>query len=312
MNSNNRVFDTKDIKLLKMVNKKTGDYFFVDSETFEIYDGDGEIYCVIDKGDKQRLKIESPKRWSVQRKENPDFGDFTWFRYANERNDLDGLDDSDVARLMVLATKTDYYKTIVFGKEDGRYIYARWDTIGDILNICDSESWNFRKATDGRFIKEDKDGNLILVAKCFKRGRLSGSWVASAHERNGSLTRMYAPGVMALYRATSGHQKSLLCYMYKLLPYVSVEHNILCWNPKETDINNVNPLSVEDVCDLVGYSKTNARRFKKILTGPEFSIRKRTEHAFVYIGYGKERFCLNPHIFFAGSKESASALERLF
>ena len=226
------------------------------------------------------------------------------------------MKDSYVARMMFLACNTDYKGMIVERDKNVRSIFARWDTLGAMLGVGSREIGRFREAAENKYIKADANGNLRLVAPCFRRGKLTEKYVtdASIHSRN--ILRMYSPAVRSLYDAATGRQKSMLCYIYKLLPYVSHKYNVLCWDASENDIGSIQPLKFTELCDVVGYGKTHSAMVRKMLFDPEYRIRSNKEHAFVVDPYNScfDGPCiyLNPHIMCGGTKESAEIAERHF
>ena len=63
-----------------------------------------------------------------------------------------------------------------------------------------------------------------------------------------------------------------LGYIFKLIPYVNCEYNIICHNPLEKDLDLIEPMTVGEFCEAIGYDKTNASRLIKIYNEIIFEV----------------------------------------
>ena len=134
---------------------------------------------------------------------------------------------------------------------------------------------------------------------------------------NERLTKIFTQKVRALYRSTPTKQHVYLGYVFQLLYCVNIQYNIICSNPLETTLDDIDPLTVKEFCALIGYDEGQSSRIEKTYSKIMFPCGDHKECfcAFVHLGCntGDTRIVINPRIFYAGTRhEEVQALGLFF
>ena len=93
-----------------------------------------------------------------------------------------------------------------------------------------------------------------------------------------------------------------------MLPYLNREHNILCTNPDEENIETVEAISLQDFCKIIKYDESNASRLRKEFDGICFPFKGSEEKLCSFFLDGnsprKTIVCINPHLVYSGKDYS--------
>ena len=73
------------------------------------------------------------------------------------------------------------------------------------------------------FIKEDDDGLSLTKKDIFKKGKMKNT-------KNQTYTKFYTNNLRRLYKSVSPRDHQFLGYIFKMIPYMNVEYNVLCHN----------------------------------------------------------------------------------
>ena len=95
-----------------------------------------------------------------------------------------------------------------------------------------------------------------------------------------------------------------LGYFFQVLYHVNVEYNILCKNPMEDYLYDVEPLTVQELCGTLGYNANQARRLCKACRALQFECEGRLQRLCAFVTNGiiaGEYIILNPHIIYGGN-----------
>lgn len=206
------------------------------------------------------------------------------------KNQFEGLQPQDVARLVFIATFMDYNCVLKNGDN-----YLTIDDLPDLLEVSKSTFDRLWDKIQGRYIVQSEDGSLTVVDG-FLRGRQKG-----IKER---LTKVFIRQLQALYRNTPKSKRRLFGYMFQLLYCVNVEYNILSKNPLETELDRVEPLTIKEFAALIGYDESQVSRLEKAYSEVSFLCDGRLQHFCAFVDHGRNtdgRFVVvNPRIFYAG------------
>lgn len=175
---------------------------------------------------------------------------------------LSTMDIKDSIKLRFL-----YLCTYVVYDEKGSYlaydngIKLSRDGLCELLGLSDRECTNTISALvkNNLLIKYDK--YYIVNNDYVKRGKLN------KNEDNSPHTRVFDNGLRELYKNCKATQHKQLYYLFKLLPYINLKYNAVCQNPSETIAEDVIPLTLTEMCEVVGYSTDKPTRFKKEMYG---------------------------------------------
>lgn len=209
-------------------------------------------------------------------------------------NGFKGLSDAAVTRLVFLAT---------FLSLDSRRLYKtertplKLDHLPELMGLHRKTVKSFLKEADA-YLAIDDDNGLIMIGDAFIRGELpKGQHMA--------MQRLYRDSIRNIYRITPVSKHHLLGLVFRLLPYVNQEYNILCRNPGEECIDDLELLSLHDFCELIGHNYLKMYRLKAELRKLTFDVNGKQELFcnFVDTGLGPKciRIFVNPHIMYNGS-----------
>ena len=276
--------DTKDLVIF---NKNTG----------EVIDG----ITILTPEDKllQRqminLKIKKEINWINSGEENFIFHLFDNAKYFKD------ISSQSIVRLVYLATYIDYSNNILCFENK---IPLTKKDIKKLMLLTDSvfKRW-FNEMIDKKYIIQ-KDEGFYITSKYFLKGQINKNLNAY---KNNRYTRIYINAIRKLYLTTKTTSHTTLGYIFQLIPFVNLQWNIVCNNPLESDKDLINPLTVGEFCDIIGYDKKNAKRLIKIIASIRFEWKNKIQRFCSYI-YDSDitnmMIFINPNIFYSSDNFS--------
>jgi hypothetical protein len=221
---------------------------------------------------------------------NNKYGDFVWVLYDVSYEYFSDIKPQNVARLLYIVTFLDYKGYLVYDNHaimNKKGLYKK-------LNISRQEADRFYKIMIQNNILIENEGKIFINNHYFYRGRIQN------HITQGRcITRLYIDGVRQLYEQSSASNHKQLGYIFKILPYVNQQYNIICKNPKTQEYKKINPVSLSDVCDIIHYNKGQQSRFIKLLQ--TFNIHNQP---LINYAYKNTKIFINPRLFYSGDKWS--------
>ena len=179
--------------------------------------------------------------------------------------------------------------------DEGKYIIGN-DTVGYRLTLC----------TDKSYERLFRRGNLV-------RGRSTNA------------QKMYIDILQSLYYGRCIHQEDGSCRkiapadhrvigrLLLLLPYLHWSTNALCWNPQAAHAEDIVPLGVTDIADILGLSVSNISRELRAMLATTVAVQvgpKMCEmHIFAKHETGsKTVYTVNPSLAYFGDADTYHAL----
>lgn len=203
------------------------------------------------------------------------------------------LDPATMARLVYLSTFLDYKGNLKVNS----CRKMKFSDLENVLRIKKSEVYNFWNQVNKICVFADQKGNLSMYSEFSLRGKLP---------YGKRYQQIFIETVQNLYQQTKITKHKYLGYIFQMLPYINVEYNILCRNPLQNDLERVEPISIDEFCDLIGYNSHNRIRLMKIYADITFTVDGKQEQfcAFVSKGtdIGNTRIFVNPHILYHGTQ----------
>ena len=224
-----------------------------------------------------------------------ELGNFYWILADDVFSDLQ---PQTVAKLVMLCTYL-YYDDM-FRKSTKTTI--KKSDLQQILNISKKAAYDFWREVKDRYITE-RDGDLYISEQAnIFRGKLPKAQEPEVIHYQ----KAYINSIRKLYRVTSIRKHKQLGYIFKLLPYINLEYNIFCKDPFISEIDDIMPLSVVDLCGLIGYNVSQSARLLRELQALTFDINHRQEFLISYVDNGgntpqSKMVFVNPHILYNGS-----------
>ena len=276
----------------------------VDIDTGEAWMADEDRYDVVDLEQVRRRQAAIEKHKAMMKgassRMNPD--KFIWEIYELSTMRDDGISPANVTRMIYLSTFLGYDGSLVHS--NGKPI--QYADLAGLLGISDRAFRDFWKEMTAAGVFREKNGAVLVDKDRFRRGRLKDKDVGALAAKGQFLTRLYTNGVRQLYESATPRSHKTLSYMFQILPFVNREHNIVCHNPLETDVDKINRMTLGEFCDLMGYDRDNATRLSKALFEPTFTVKGQEQHAMRYVlatSLKREeyRMFINPNVYYAGS-----------
>lgn len=289
----------------------------------QITDGNGEIVGFVDKSTGEAMgtinvsmppgsKVDTPQ--SIEKKKQ--FAKRDWRRRKRRTNNIGGfimatcrerqfetIAPQDTARLVYLASYMD--NDGILRKNKSKFI--RHSDLSDLLQLSRTAVFHFWNAVKDKFIVELPTGELKIL-DCFFKGPLHGD--------NGRLTKIFIKNVRQLYTATPTRQHVYLGYFFQVLYHINVEYNILCKNPYEDSLDDVEPMTIQEFCRMMEYDVSKAHRLRKACDALCFSCNGRVQHLCAFVTNSRyingEYMILNPNILYAGTDYEAVEVYGLF
>lgn len=216
-------------KIYYEVDDKTGEARLVDGVLVELHEGD-EV--------RRKKQIEHGKIIYQAKNEH---GNFIWLLFNYGQELFPNISAANLTRLMYAATFCESDGSIMNKSVLREYMKlnrARW-----------SEFWN--EMIENNILYE-KDDVVFVNSDFFVNGPLV---------TNKNYTRLFCEYVRQLYEgcdSASDHKQ--LSYIFKIIPFINRRTNTVCLNPTEQNEQEIKPMRLGDLCDVIGYSKKNARR----------------------------------------------------
>ena len=235
------------------------------------------------------LKERQIKR-EMRRKIQDELG---YFYFVMREHKFGNISAESAARLIYLCAYLNYTNEFMLTEKQK----MKKSDLQDILGLCTGTTHKFWKEVCDVYISDFGEEGLKLCCSEIVRGKLSDTTC--------QYQKVYIESIRNIYRATPPTKHRYLGYIFQLLPYINIEYNIICENPRETELDKIKPLKISEICDILGYDRKNIKRFKNIYKQLVFDYRGQKERLFTFFSYWNEdanmRACINPHILYCGS-----------
>lgn len=263
----------------------TGEFVKVEKPVVELEPGDSVRRSgQVDYYQMKLQQIEAQK----------DYGPFTWMLYNCEDGLFKNLTQSTITRLIYISTFLGYDGYLVHDN----YKTLKKEQLKKKIGVSDREFNSFWKeiSIDNKIVYEDNK-RIFINKDIFMKGELPKKVIKSK-----DVVRLAVGGVRALYEnVDSVRSHKNLSYLFKIIPFVNKEWNIVCKNPKEKEREFIDYMTVAEFCDAIGYNKSNARKLINSLSSITFN----GEHALIYVtldfNIEKSKITMNPNLYWAGT-----------
>ena len=253
----------------------------LDDDTGEIKDFIGEY--------RTQEQIEAQTKYVVNKEKQTFNSDFTWIVFEYGKELLPNIKDQSLVRLIYLSTICDY---------DG--ILPPKSVIKKKLKLSDKYwSYFFKEMRSNNLILEDEETGALCLNKDFF---IKGSLKEMSDKRD--CTRLFCNIIQDVYDACDNIKSiNQISYLYKLIPFVNRRTNIVCYNPKEQDPEKVYPITLGEFCDMIGYSRKNARRLVSDLLSLKCNGQNLIGFFVTNLNQTSWKIIVNPHIYYGGQND---------
>lgn len=169
----------------------------------------------------------------------------------------------------------------------------------EVMGMSATTAFRFFKEVSPKYLQVDKNGNLSLSEQIFKRGQLGKGTESRAFQK------IYIDMVRELYKGTPLSNHKELGYIFAMLPFVNIEYNVLCKNPYETDISNIEMMTVREFCEAIGHSFSTVERLRETYSKIGFYVDGEVEQFCKFVSDGNDLdnawIFVNPHVIYSGT-----------
>lgn len=186
---------------------------------------------------------------------------------------------------------------------NGRRLLRESD-LQDMLLLGKSEYYKTKDyLLEKDLISIDADGLISINSKYCKKGKINKTKVVE-------VIRMFNNSIQELYQKALPREHKKLAILLDILPYINYKYNIICYNPTEENIELIKPIKMPDLCEMLGYDRSNSSRIKKQL----FSLRVNGEKVIgLWQVENADALLVNPRVYYKGGEDSGlDYLEALF
>ena len=186
---------------------------------------------------------------------------------------------------------------------NGRRLLRESD-LQDMLLLGKSEYYKTKDYLLGKdLISINAEGLISVNSKYCKKGKINKTKVVE-------VIRMFNNGIQELYQKALPREHKKLAILLDILPYINYKYNIICYNPTEENIELIKPIKMPDLCEMLGYDRSNSSRIKKQL----FSLRVSGEKVIgLWQVENADALLVNPRVYYKGGEENGlDYLEAIF
>lgn len=224
-----------------------------------------------------------------------DYGPFTWMLYNCGQEIFKDLTASTITRLMYMSTFLGYDGFLVYDNKKT----LKKDALKKKLGVSNQEFSSFWKETavDNNIVYEDNT-RIYMNKKIFLKGVLP-----KEISKNHDVIKLAANGVRTLYEnVDSVRSHKNLSYLFRMIPFLNKEWNILSKNPNEKEREFIEYMTMSEFCDEIGYNKSHARRLVNSLSGIRFGGQPALLYVTLDFAINKTKIVMNPNLLWAGTQ----------
>jgi transcription initiation factor IIE alpha subunit len=216
---------------------------------------------------------------------------FAFADMENIQKVISDLSNVHLGYLLNLQCFMDHKTGYLHGK-DGKEITKKVD-IQKTLNIS--------KETNKRLCKSLKDTGILEVDN--GKYRINPTYHFKGKINEQKVIKLFATTLKKLCKEIKPNE---LGFLYKLLPYVHYDTNMICINPHETNPENIEFLNIQGIAEITGIHKNKIpqliRELRKGGVVAETTLKDK-RHTFII---------LNPYIFYRKSGQPDNTLKGIF
>lgn len=278
-----------------ILDDETGNFKAISRSTGEITEAVQHILpygTICYTPESQRLykeRKEQEQNHNIRRLKEEELGNFY---FTSRKEDFADISPESLTRLIYLNTFMAHGNRVMLTERTPMH---RRD-LSKILKLSKATITRFWKEVNPKYIKETDEGLMLSNDVIFRRGAVT---------KGNSYQRMYIKGIRNLYELTDISNHKYLGYLFRLLPFINIEYNLICSNPFEKELERVELISIADFCNMIGYDIAHISKLMKIYHDIQFDVGGRLERfcSFAYDGMRKKnaKILVNPHILYCGS-----------
>lgn len=194
-------------------------------------------------------------------------------------------------RFLYLCSYADSDGYLRFGgnKNYIKMLYMETKDFKEVFNISTGMTTKIKNELfDNELIKQTDDGKLIVNKRYFKRN-YSSKLKTEIH------IMCSDEGIRSVYKMSKPTEHKRLGLVIVLLNHINIYSNIICKNIEEKDYQNVYPLTMNEICDVIKYDYTHFSKLKQCLSKTKVNNNPMLVST---LRNGFHLFIVNPAIFY--------------
>lgn len=216
--------------------------------------------------------------------------------------DLGNCDKATLSRLVYLSTYIDYnnrQENLLVKK--GIYNTLEPMTRKDIqyvLKLGDTAFRSFMADVKLNNLIYEIDNKFYVTDLLFTKGE-----IAKDKSYNG-YAKLFIKCVRSLYEGTTPRQHKVLSNVFMLIPFIHINTNIITFDPDTTLDDHVNPMSLEDIGELLDIEDNKGNLKKLVKDLEKFTVKIETIEykMFTYVMLSdRDYFVINPRVVYRGN-----------
>lgn len=273
---------------------------WVDSDTGEMVEG---MLITKEEFEEKAEKQKNKEEGYFRKNKNDElfifidenYGSFYFNNYTKLLKALNN-DSALLFRFLYLCTFADYDNYLKFGefRNNKHHEYMSDLDFKEVFGLSKQAAINLRNTLYDLGLISSDGSKIKVNPQYFSRGLLRESAMLDS-------SRVFDNGIRELYYKSKPREHKKIGLIVLLLPYLNTYHNVLCKKPFESNIKQIEPLTINEICKILGYSDDNQDKIKKTLQSATVG----NDPVVAYISHALGKFFLiNPAIFYKGDNLS--------
>ena len=202
---------------------------------------------------------------------------------------------------MFLATHINYNNVLI----DKKNKPLSKPQIQKLMKLNKTQFYDFWKEMEKFHIIKEIDNGVAINDELFFKGNIDPDLFRGNPLDAPAITRLYINGVQALYKKATPSSHKSLSYIFRILPFVNRRYNVVCFNPLEEDADLVQPMTLLDFADTIGYSRDQIKRLMRTLQESTFEVNGHETKAVGFANINSfatedSKIFINPRVYYGG------------
>lgn len=288
-------------KIKEMIQR--GDYIVVNTQTGESITEEVRVVSLAaDEKRRDIAKKEADKKRSQEIAQVAGGNKrFIFHIYHVCVNTFPEMKPANLTRLMFLATHINYNNMLI----DKKNKPLSKPQIQKLMKLNKTQFYDFWKEMEKFHIIKEIDNGFAINDELFFKGNIDPDLFRGNPLDTPAITRLYINGVQELYKKATPSSHKSLSYIFRILPFVNRRYNVVCFNPLEEDADLVQPMTLLDFADTIGYSRDQIKRLMRTLQESTFEVNGHETKAVGFANINSfatedSKIFINPRVYYGG------------
>lgn len=288
-------------KIKEMIQR--GDYIVVNTQTGESITEEVRVVSLAaDEKRRDIAKKEADKKRSQEIAQVAGGNKrFIFHIYHICVNTFPEMKPANLTRLMFLATHINYNNMLI----DKKNKPLSKPQIQKLMKLNKTQFYDFWKEMEKFHIIKEIDNGFAINDELFFKGSITPELFSNNPLNTPAITRLYIKGVQELYKKATPASHKSLSYIFRILPFVNRRYNVVCFNPLEEDADLVQPMTLLDFADTIGYSREQIKRLMRTLQESTFEVNGHETKAVGFANINSfatedSKIFINPRVYYGG------------